>query len=151
MEHDVASSVVSVEVGGHWFGLPIQTLREILAPQRLTPVPLAPPGIAGLLNLRGRVVTTVDVRALLGLPGREDGRGTNVVVAHDDEHYSLVVDKVGDVLDLAADRMEPPMATLQEIWRNVTKAVYRLDDKLLLLVDLGVLLDLLRRPAASQP
>src|SRR3546814_8670073 len=98
---------VSVTVASQRLGIPVLLVQDVLRAQPLTRIPLAPPEIAGSLNLRGRIVTAVDVRTRLGLPPRDkDAPFMNVVVEHDGELYSLIVDSVGDVLGLTSDTYE---------------------------------------------
>src|ERR1700731_467442 len=102
---DVASEAqefVTVTVAGQLFGIPVLQVQDVLGPQRITRVPLAPPEVAGSLNLRGRIVTAIDIRIRLGLPELTDGKpGMSVVVDHGGELYSLMVDSVGEVLSLS--------------------------------------------------
>jgi len=140
---------VTVSIGGEWFGIPVLTVQDVLGPQHIAPIPLAPPEVAGSLNLRGRIVTAIDPRVRLNLPGREDeARAMSVVVEHKGELYSLLIDSVGEVLDLPADRFERNPATLDARWREVSVGIYRLDDRLLVVMDVARLLDVGRKEAA---
>src|SRR6516165_4513157 len=90
---------VTVTLDGQLFGLPISRVQDVFMPDRLTRVPLAPPEIAGVLNLRGRIVTAVDMRCRLGLPRRDDGRPAMAVgIESKGESYGLLIDAVGEVL-----------------------------------------------------
>src|SRR5499427_9289807 len=98
--------LVSVTVADQLFGIPVLQVQDVLGPQRITRIPLAPPEVAGSLNLRGRIVTAIDVRLCLGLDKRPaEMRGMSVVVEHGGEFYSLIVDNVGEVLTLPAASM----------------------------------------------
>lgn len=131
------------------FGIPVLMVRDVLRSRKLRRVPLAPPEVAGALNLRGRIVTAIDVRRCLRLPDRsEDKLGMSIVVDHGGELYSLIVDAVGEVLTLPADTYENMPATLNPIWKNVCKGVYRLEGKLLLVLDVDRLLDFDTKAAA---
>ncbi|MEQ9124864.1 MAG: chemotaxis protein CheW, partial [Alphaproteobacteria bacterium] len=103
---------VTVTIAEQLFGIPVLEVRDVLRPQAMTRVPLAPPEIAGVLNLRGRIVTAIDVRCRLNLPPRdEEQRGMNAVVDYHGEPYALVFDSVGEVLSLPDDAHERTPAT----------------------------------------
>jgi purine-binding chemotaxis protein CheW len=149
-----ASDFVSVVIGDQLFGIPVLEVRDVLASQRITRVPLAPPEVAGSLNLRGRIVTAIDLRTRLGLPERsaEESNGKarmSVVVDHGGELYSLVVDSVGEVLSLSEANFERNPATLDARWREVSGGIYRLDGSLLVVLDVSRLLDISSRLEAA--
>jgi len=126
---------VTMIIGGQSFGIPVLNVRDVLSPQIITRIPLAAPEIAGSLNLRGRIVTAINMRTRLGLPS--EGfveQAMAVVVEHDDEPFSLLVDEVGEVLSVPLRRRESVPATLDERWREVSQGIYRLDDRLLLVL-----------------
>jgi purine-binding chemotaxis protein CheW len=154
MEHKGAESqqgpreFVSMTVAGQLFGIPVLTVQDVLGEQRITRVPLAQPEVAGTLNLRGRIVTAIDMRRRMGLPPRESGHGMNVVVDRDGELYSLIVDSVGEVLSLAPDLYERNPPTLEPAWREVSVGVYRLENELMVVLDVVKLLDIKRAEAA---
>lgn len=134
---------ISFRVGGQLLGMPVRMVQEVLTAQRITRVPMARPEIAGFLNLRGQIVTAVDLRARLGLPPRADGEEAMNVVARDQEElFSLLVDEVGDVIEVSADIFEPPPPTLAARWRDVCEGVYRLKDELLVSINFPALLTL---------
>ena len=136
------SEFVTVTSGGQLFGIPLLSWKDVLGPQKITRVPLAPPEVAGALNLRGRIVTAIDVRRRLNLPSRPaDEAGMSVVVEHKGEPYSLMIDSVGEVLALPAAAYERNPATLNPRWREVSGGVYRLDGKLLVVLEVDRLLD----------
>ena len=140
---------LEVEIGGQAFGIPVLIVHDVLGPQRITRIPLAPPEVAGSLNLRGRIVTAIDVRLCLGLDKRPaEMRGMSVVVEHGGEFYSLIVDNVGEVLTLPAASMERNPATLDPRWREISNGIYRLDEQLLVVLDADRLLDFARTEAA---
>src|SRR5258707_9765735 len=133
-----AGDFVSVVIGGQLFGIPVLEVRDVLASQRITRVPLAPAEVAGSLNLRGRIVTAIDIRTRLGLAERSEEEiagkpRMSVVVDHGGELYSLMVDSVGEVLSLSAANFERNPATLDARWREVSAGIYRLH-RLLLVV-----------------
>ena len=141
---------VTVIIAGQLFGLPISQVQDVFIPDRLTRVPLASPEIAGVLNLRGRIVTAIDIRIRLRLPPRAEGKlAMSVVVDHGGELYSLLVDSVGEVLSLSAGAAERNPATLDPIWREVSAGIYRLDGTLLVVLDVAKILDFSARAAAA--
>ena len=141
--------LLSVTLAGQEFGIPVTQVRDVLGPQRTTVVPLAPQGVAGLLNLRGRIVTVIDMRALLRLPRNDaDGKMMQVVVEHGEESFSLRVDAVGDVLELPGETFERTLSTLDPAWRDIAAGIYRLPGRLLISLDLSRVLDFKHRVAA---
>ncbi|HEY0779721.1 MAG TPA: chemotaxis protein CheW [Gemmatirosa sp.] len=134
---------VTFRVGQQWVGLPVETVQEVLVAQRLAPVPLAPRAVAGFLNLRGQIVTAVDLRTGLAVEGRAPGADDavfDVVVRDDDELFALLVDEVGDVLPLADADVGPPPTTLRDPWRSACAGAVRRDADVLLVLDLPRLL-----------
>lgn len=133
---------VTMTIAGQLFGIPVLQVQDVLGPQRITRIPLAPPEVAGSLNLRGRIVTAIDVRLRLGLPRRPSGdAGMSIVVDHEGELYSLMVDSVGEVLTLSSGEFERNPATLDARWREVSLGIYRLDNSLMVVMDVARLLD----------
>ena len=134
---------VTFKLDGQLLGLPVQTVRDILKQQHLTRTPLAPDWIAGLLNLRGRIVTAIDLRRRLGLPPqRANGSaGMSIVVEHHGAPYCLLVDSVSDVLTVNDDAFEANPVTLDPAWQLACVGVYRLPDDLLVILDIRQLLD----------
>ena len=140
---------VSMTVAGQLFGIPVLTVQDVLGEQRITCVPLSLPVVAGTLNLRGRIVTAIDMRRRLRLPPREKGAAAmNVVVDRSGELYSLIVDSVGEVLSLPAEQFERNPSTLEPTWREVSVGVYRLENGLMVVLDVQRLLDIKRAEAA---
>ena len=140
---------VTMTVADQLFGIPVLTVQDVLGPQRITRIPLSPPEIAGALNLRGRIVTAIDVRRRLHLPARSaDTSSMSVVVDHKGELYSLIVDAVGEVMSLPADSYERNPATLDPRWREVSGGIYRLKGKLLVVLEVARLLEMRRADAA---
>lgn len=133
---------VSFRLADQWLGLPVILAQEVLATQRISPVPLAPPEVAGFLNLRGQIVTAVDLRVRLGLPPRAEGEpAMNIVVRDGDELFSFLVDEVGDVVEVADARVEDVPATLDERWKACCEGVVRMERGLLLVMSTEALLD----------
>jgi purine-binding chemotaxis protein CheW len=140
---------VSMTVAGQLFGIPVLTVQDVLGEQRITCVPLSLPEVAGTLNLRGRIVTAIDMRRRLRLPPRDKGAAAmNVVVDRSGELYSLIVDSVGEVLSLPAEQFERNPSTLEATWREVSVGVYRLENGLMVVLDVEKLLDIKRAEAA---
>lgn len=139
---------VTVRIGKQWCGVPVQGVHDVLGPQNLARVPLAPPEVAGVLNLRGRIVTAIDVRRRLGLASGDTVGAMSVVVEHRGEPYSLLIDEVGEVLSLSADGFERNPPTLDAGWRSVSNGIHRLDGRLLVLLDVDRLLELRTELAA---
>jgi len=125
-------------VDGRSLGVDVARVREVLRPYELTRVPLAPPQIAGLINVRGEIVMAFDLREALGRPQREsDQRPMNVVVTTEHGHVSILVDAVSDVLEVDDDAFEPPPSTLRGAGRDhLILGAYKLDGGLLLELDL---------------
>jgi purine-binding chemotaxis protein CheW len=141
---------VSITVAGQLFGIPVLQVQDVLGPQRITRIPLAPPEVAGSLNLRGRIVTAIDLRTRLRLPPLPEGKtGMSIVVDHGGELYSVVVDSVGEVLNLSAATTERNPATLDPIWRDVSGGIHRLDKTLLIVLDVARVLDFSARVEAA--
>ena len=141
---------VTVYIDGQLFGFPVLQVQDVLAPQRITPVPLAPPEVAGSLNLRGRIVTAIDIRKRLGMAAVESkGPRMSVVVELSGELYSLLVDSVGEVLSVDSGTFECNPATLDPRWRDVSTGIHRLKDTLLIILDVSRLLNLLPRGEAA--
>ncbi len=133
---------VTMTIAGQLFGIPVLTVQDVLGPQKITRIPLASREVAGALNLRGRIVTAIDMRLRLGLdPRPDDDPGMSVVVEHDGELYSLVIDSVGEVLSVPIADYERNPPTLDQRWREVSGGVYRLEDKLLIELEVDKLLD----------
>src|SRR5271170_6426734 len=119
-----------------FFGVDVLDVQEVLRFQPMTPVPQAPEVIEGLINLRGQIVTAIDMRKRLRLPTRaEDKTPMNMVVRTSDGAVSLLVDEIGDVLDMDAGTYERPPENLDAEARELVRGVYKLKDKLLLVLD----------------
>ena len=116
-----------------FLGVDVLKVQEVLRYQQMTPVPRADGVIVGLINLRGQIVAAFDMRRRLGLPERPGGRTPmNVVVRNDDGAVSLLVDEIGDVIEVESDDFEPPPETVSRAAREVIEGVYKLPDRLLL-------------------
>ena len=134
---------VTAMIGGQLFGLPILRVQDVFMPERLTRVPLAPPEIAGVLNLRGRIVTLIDMRCRLGLARREDdGPAMAIGVESRGESYGLLIDSVGEVLKLDDETREPNPINLDPRLARVSAGIHRLEGQLLMVVDVDRVLDI---------
>ncbi len=134
---------VMLTVAGQACGVPVATVRDILGEQAITRIPLAPPEIAGSLNLRGRIVTAGDLRRRLNLAPSPDGhKPMSVVAEHGGELYALLVDQVSEVMSLKAEDFEPNPPTLDPVWAIYSTGIYRLEDRLLVVLDVSKVLDL---------
>jgi purine-binding chemotaxis protein CheW len=131
-----ADLVLTITVGGQACGVPVLAVRDVLGTQSITPIPLAPAEIEGAMNLRGRIVTAVDLRRRLSLPARPAGaQPMSFVVEHGGDLYAMLADAVGDVVPLAAAEREANPPTLDPLWREVSRGVHRRDGELLILLD----------------
>jgi purine-binding chemotaxis protein CheW len=148
------SQLSTFHVGKYLFGVDVSLVQEVVRLQQMTPVPLAPAEIAGLINLRGEVLTAIDLRARLGLP-RVNGDLTNgkepvnVVVRVDDEPVSLLVDEIGGVLEVSQVPFEQTPSTVDERVRDLLLGAYTLPDRLLLALNARRVLDVSAREAAA--
>jgi purine-binding chemotaxis protein CheW len=134
---------VTARVGEQLFGLPILRVQDVFAPERITRVPLASPDIAGVVNLRGRIVTLIDLRRRLGLAARADG-GERMAIGVESrgESYGLLIDSVGEVLKLDEASREPNPINLDSNLAEVSAGIYRLEGQLLVTVDVDRVLNI---------
>lgn len=131
---------LTVFVQGQTFGLPVLRVRDVIASPTINPVPLAPSDVAGSLNLRGRIVTALDMRVRLGLTARDAGEPLMCAIVElgegvQAECYALLVDEVGDVLTLSSEIFERSPVTLSAAWQTVCTGLFRLDRGLMLALD----------------
>lgn len=139
----------TMSIAGQLFGIPVLQVQDVLSPQRIARIPMAPPCVAGVLNLRGRIVTAIDVRRRLGLPKSElVGTEMSIVVEYNGELYSLLVDEVGEVMVCRADSIGPNPPTLDPIWQEISRGIVQLDDRLLVILHVQRLFDLAHAVAA---
>jgi purine-binding chemotaxis protein CheW len=134
---------VTLTVANQLCGIPVLGVRDILGEHKITRIPLAPPEIAGSLNLRGRIVTAIDLRQRLRLPAAgADKLRMSVVAEQGGELYALLVDQVSEVMSLKAGSFERNPPTLPPAWAQFSSGIYRLDGALLVVLDVGKLLAL---------
>jgi purine-binding chemotaxis protein CheW len=123
---------------GCLFGVPVPLVQEVIRFQDTTPVPLAPPAVEGLINLRGQIVLAIDLRRRLGLPRREPGTfPINVVIRSTDGAVSLLVDEIGEVVEVSQSSFEEPPETLRGAIRSMILGVHKLEGSLLHVLDTG--------------
>jgi purine-binding chemotaxis protein CheW len=134
---------VTLTVADQLCGIPVLGVRDILAEQNITRIPLAAPEIAGSLNLRGRIVTAIDLRCRLSLPPAPPGtQRMSVVAEQGGELYALLVDNVGEVMSLPANTFERNPSTLPPSWAEFSSGIFRLADRLLVVLDVSRVLAL---------
>jgi len=134
---------VTFFVADQMFGIPVLNVQDILTPDRIAAIPLAPPEVKGSINLRGRIVTVIDVRVLLGLENRDNIEGLEnmgVTIEHQNDLYTLLVDRIGDVVGLSNETYEKNPATLDPKWREFSNGVYRLDEQIMVVLDINEML-----------
>jgi purine-binding chemotaxis protein CheW len=133
---------VTVMIGGQLFGLPISRVQDVFMPDRVTRVPLSAPEIAGVLNLRGRIVTAIDMRRRLGLPPRTDDKPSMAVgIELKGESYGLLIDTVGEVMKLGDATRESNPVNLDSRLARVSGGVHRLDGQLMVILDVDHVLN----------
>jgi purine-binding chemotaxis protein CheW len=130
------------EVAGQLFGVEVAEVQEVLSFSEYTSVPLAPPAVGGLFNLRGQVIAAVDLRVQLGLARQSlEGPVMNVILRGDDEPVSLLVDRIGEVVDLDEAAFEPPPDTLTGPARKLVVGTFKMDGRLMLALDVNSAVD----------
>ncbi|WP_445632670.1 CheW protein [Nostoc sp. DSM 114161] len=140
----VEQKICTFFLKGVYFGIDVQHVQEVIRTQAITPVPLAPPDICGLINLRGQIITVIDLQYRLEISQPETqsitklvdvAQGFNIIVCSDDEIVSLLVDDVGDVLEFPQNTFQPPPATLKGKMRRMLAGAYPLPEGFLLVLD----------------
>ena len=146
----IVAEYVTAVIGGQLFGLPISRVQDVFVPDRITRVPLAEPEIAGVLNLRGRIVTAIDMRRRLGLPPRTDDKPSMAVgIELKGESYGLLIDTVGEVMKLGEATHEPNPVNLDPRLARVSGGVHRLDGQLMVILDVDSVLNASAEPLAA--
>jgi len=129
--------LITVRIGEQTFGFPILQVQGIIEPHNITPVPLAPPAVAGVMNVRGRIVTCIDLRVCLGFDARPRGQGSKgVTVEHRNFLYAILVDSIEDVQHFPRSQFENPPATLDEALRRFCSGIYRREADLIVVLDI---------------
>ena len=131
-----STELLTCRVGDQWLGLQVKQVREVVAPQACTQMPLSPDAVMGLINLRGRVITQLDVRKVIGLPDREsDTYRVAIIETLSGEDFGLMMDEVGEVVDLDPSQFEKTPKTLDRIWQDVSEGVLKQEDRVVVLVN----------------
>jgi purine-binding chemotaxis protein CheW len=138
---ETMTDYVTATVGGQLFGLPIGRVQDVFVLDRLTRVPLATPEIAGVLNLRGRIVTAIDLRRRFGLPPDEVRKRMAIGIEHRGESYGLLIDTIGEVLNLPSSSREGNPVNLEPRFARMSAGVHRLEDRLMVVLDVDRVLD----------
>lgn len=127
---------LQVRVGAQLFGIPVVRVRDVLKPQNVTKIPLSKPAILGFMNLRGRIVTVIDLRLrLASIEGAAPEKPMFVVVESDSELFSLKVDSVGETKTLPISSFENNPENMLLHWKEITRGVFKLDKELMLVLD----------------
>jgi len=130
------SKLLTCRVGKQWLGLQVKQVREVVTPQPSTEMPLAPEAVMGLINLRGRVITQLDVRKVIGLPVSEsENYRVAIVETLSGEDFGLVMDEVGEVIELDLDMYEKTPKTLDRVWRDVSEGVLKQEGRVVVLIN----------------
>lgn len=134
------------------FGIEVEKVQEVVRHLEMTRVPLAPPVVGGLINLRGQIVTTIDLRMRLGLGPRSAERlATNIVLEEEGGSVSLCIDEISGVLEVPEDAFEDPPESLGESWRELIRGVYKLPERLLLVLNVERVADITADFTGSAP
>jgi purine-binding chemotaxis protein CheW len=138
----VPTDYVTFVIADQLFGVPVAQVQDVFSPQAITRVPLAKGEIGGVLNLRGRIVTAIDLRRRLGLPPRTGGKPPMAVgIERGGEYYGLLIDRVGEVLSPDPSSFERNPENLAKEWVAVSRGIYRLKDSLLIVLDVDLVLE----------
>lgn len=143
MEGNYTGQFLTAYVGGHYLGIPIQNVQDVIGPHDITRIPLARLSVAGILNLRGRIVSAIDMHRRFNV-GTENhfSQSMGIIVESNEELFSLLVDKVEDVLTIYYRDIEKSPVTLNPVWNYVCSGVYQIKDKIMIIVDPEKILDL---------
>jgi len=147
---EATEEYITVMIADQLFGLPILQVQDVFMPETVTEVPLASNDVAGVLNLRGRIVTAIDMRKRLGLSPLGEGTTQMAVgIEYKGESYGLVIDKVGEVHKLSQKTFEPNPANLDPRWTSISAGVHRLDGTLMVIFDVNKVLNLKEQSQAA--
>jgi len=143
--------LVTIRLGNQMIGLPIEKVHDVFFPSNFTPVPLSVEQIAGVLNLRGRIVTIIDLSIIMGLTAvnEEIGERPAVGVICANESYGLLTDTLGEVVTLGDDLFEPNPVNLDPSWAQLSLGTYRLENELLVVLDIDALIETLLKKEAA--
>jgi purine-binding chemotaxis protein CheW len=138
---------VTMRLNGQLFGISVMAVQDVLRQLTISPVPLTPPVIAGLMNIRGRIVTGIDMRVRLNMPSRAEEDTSKlmfVVVEFQHELFSLIVDGVGDVLNLPMAQLEKTPPNMDDAWRSVSGGVFKLEKEIMVVLDVANIIEGIR-------
>jgi purine-binding chemotaxis protein CheW len=136
-----STEYITLFIGGQLFGAAVSRIHDVFAPTSITPVPLGPKEVAGVLNLRGRIVTAIDSRSRLGLPPRDPEASIMAIgIEKGSESFGLIIDEVGEVMTLEDKDREAIPANLDPLWSQIAQGVYRLEKRLMIVMDIDKLL-----------
>ncbi len=135
--------LVTFSVAGQMFGIAVEKVLDILVPQRIAPIPLAPSHVQGAINVRGKIVTVIDVRSRLNLPPLAAGEeGTGLTVEHNYGLYTLIVDRVGDVVELPDNIECDTLAMPDRQWRDIALGIIKMQDAVVVVMNVDRVLKL---------
>jgi purine-binding chemotaxis protein CheW len=141
---------VTLRIGKQLFGISVLAVQDVMRHQSIAPIPLAPEFIAGSLNVRGRIVTAFDMRRRLNLGAYpEPNKIMLAVVEVQHELFALMVDSVGDVLSLNMENFEKVPANMDGGWRTMAAGVFKLETELLVILDVGNVINLASKESAA--
>lgn len=148
---DETIQYVTIYISDQLFGLPISRVHDVFVPESMTRVPLSRPEVAGVLNLRGRIVTAIDMRRRLGLKQLADVQSLMAIgIEFKEESYGLIIDSVGEVLDLSESSKEAVPSNLDPRWAEIAAGVHRLDNNLMVILDVDrVLGDMVEKTSVA--
>ena len=138
----VHSRLLTCCVAGEWLALPVEELSEVVTPQTTTVIPLAPNAVNGLINLRGKILTELDMRRILELPPRDEYSiyRTIILEGNEGESFGLTVDSVGEVISMDANGFERTPDSLADCWKNICHGVLKLERSIIILLDVDKLI-----------
>ena len=138
-----ASQLCGFKIMDGQYAIPVLEVQEVVKPQKVTNVPLGPEYVDGLINLRGQIVTAINLRVLFGLPRKENREEyMNIIVRWGDSLYALVVDEIMDVMDVENSSFEDTPDTIDDRLKSYIRGVFKLEDNLLTLLSLEKILDI---------
>jgi purine-binding chemotaxis protein CheW len=136
--------------GDEMFGLPVESVQTIFRIEGVTPVPLGPPEVEGLVNLRGRIVTAVSLKRRLSKTALQSVQGALAIgIEHNAENFALIVDEVGDVITCEASAQIPPPPHIDALRAKLTSEHYRLDGRILPILDMDAIFDFTERSRSN--
>ena len=139
---DVTGQYITMKLGDQVFGVPVSNVRDVIMPQGIARIPLAPTEIIGSLNLRGRIVTAMNMKAMLNIEGEYNfEKSMSIVVENNEELYSLVVDYVGEVINLTEVEIVKNPENMSKNWQEVSIGIYPIEERLIVILDVGKLLN----------